>query len=925
MSTVSRPVPPTTRSRFRASFLCCGLLLCAVACDSDNDSAPPPIGTAPEPEVGVADNLPGVVVGITGLSGGTGANGNFRVGDTITVAFTAATKAGEPLELSTMARGAIFVSGPTSNYQRVIGSQADVLTAAVKTALGAYTYTFPVAIPATYLAPLNDTTALTAGEMTGQDLLSGTYTVGIELRKDYTVDGTVYRDPGNTTADFLFGSATDLAPREVVTMGNCNQCHTELRAHGNNRNDVTTCLLCHTSGSEDRNTPSVAGGTPGVTIDFKVMIHKIHSGAHLPSVLGVGTNPDGSRNYTATAQPYEMIGYGDSLIDFSDIIWPAWPSFYTPMPRDTGFSLLSSTNQGLENTMRRGPTECWKCHGDPDGDGPLPAPAQGDLVYAQPTTAACASCHDDWDPAKPYTANLVTMPRQDDDVTCKLCHTVSGDGLAVMDAHRHPLVDEAVVNGVHFVIESLTDAGGDNDGTFDAGERVRLTFRIEDDDGAPIAASSLASIETVLSGPTQNPQMVNYIGMPPAYFSGNGPYTVNMPEPVYYEPIGTSTGTLNTWTSSKAPIWNITNAATTVFLRTATGISTSLAAAAPARQNFIDVATGAGASFVKDNYIVLEDAVTARREYMKIQYVQGDRLWFGSEFRTTYKPNLLFSHPSGSTVTLVTLTSVAGTSYTLDPATGLFSEVVEFGAGEVLASYTSDFVVPSVYPGALDDSPVNGEDWGDWTGLAVLAGTYTFDIHGSRSHTVVRATESTTYTQGADSTWQHVLFGDATTVETTERTVGESTCYVCHNNLQFHGGRRRSYVACIQCHGTAGAENTLIYENQTTGNPLGTSVEFRYLAHELHDGAFPAMPGGVMDCAKCHGAGNTAWVLPADREHPNQTVPTRAWRAACSSCHNEPSQVAHIDANTSPAGAESCAICHGEGDELNVRTVHTVR
>jgi cytochrome c553 len=132
-------------------------------------------------------------------------------------------------------------------------------------------------------------------------------------------------------------------------------------------------------------------------------------------------------------------------------------------------------------------------------------------------------------------------------------------------------------------------------------------------------------------------------------------------------------------------------------------------------------------------------------------------------------------------------------------------------------------------------------------------------------------------------------------------------------------------VACIQCHGTAGAENTLIYENQTTGNPLGTSVEFRYLAHELHDGAFPAMPGGVMDCAKCHGAENTAWVLPADREHPNQTVPTRAWRAACSSCHDEPGQVAHIDANTSPAGAESCAICHGEGDELNVRTVHTIR
>jgi hypothetical protein len=67
------------------------------------------------------------------------------------------TDGGAPLELSTMARGAIMVSGPTSNYQRVIASQADVLTRARKRALGSYTYEFAVPIPATYLAPLNDT------------------------------------------------------------------------------------------------------------------------------------------------------------------------------------------------------------------------------------------------------------------------------------------------------------------------------------------------------------------------------------------------------------------------------------------------------------------------------------------------------------------------------------------------------------------------------------------------------------------------------------------------------------------------------------------------------------------------------------------------------------------------------------------------
>ena len=66
------------------------------------------------------------------------------------------------------------------------------------------------------------------------------------------------------------------------------------------------------------------------------------------------------------------------------------------MPRDAGYSTLTSTQQGLENTMRGAPVGCSKCHGDPDGSGPLAAPAQGDLIYSQPSIAACKSCHDDF-------------------------------------------------------------------------------------------------------------------------------------------------------------------------------------------------------------------------------------------------------------------------------------------------------------------------------------------------------------------------------------------------------------------------------------------------------------------------------------------------------------------------------------------------
>ena len=108
------------------------------------------------------------------------------------------------------------------------------------------------------------------------------------------------------------------------------------------------------------------------------------------------------------------------------------------------------------------------------------------------------------------------------------------------------------------------------------------------------------------------------------------------------------------------------------------------------------------------------------------------------------------------------------------------------------------------------------------------------------------------------------------------------------------------------------------------GNPFGTPVEFRRIVHELHDGVFPGMPGGVQDCAKCHGA-NTAWALPAERLHPQQAVPTRSWYIACASCHDSTAQKAHMDANTSLSGFEACAICHGEGDDLDVRTVHQIK
>ena len=86
------------------------------------------------------------------------------------------------------------------------------------------------------------------------------------------------------------------------------------------------------------------------------------------------------------------------------------------------------------------------------------------------------------------------------------------------------------------------------------------------------------------------------------------------------------------------------------------------------------------------------------------------------------------------------------------------------------------------------------------------------------------------------------------------------------------------------------------------------------------------MPAEAATCVACHGAGNTAFFDIAERNHPaGQTPPTRAWRAACGACHDSTSAQAHIDVNTSPAGFESCEVCHGDGRPESVQVMHKPR
>ena len=528
----------TTASRspagaLRAALLCVLASIAAACGDDGSDGAPGPAGPAGPP--GPTDTTltkfespPGVDVEITSVTGNAPGS-NFEPGDTLTVRYTLLKDDGEPWDVDEMATARILVSGPTFNYQRVIAEQSDLASASIDLGDGLWSYTFATPIPATYLPPYNDTAAFDEddGELQGQPLLDGTYTVGMYLSWEYSVDGEDgFDDVGDATFDFLLGSTATLQPREVVAQLNCNQCHVDLQAHGGRRKSVVLCAMCHTAGAEDRNSPSSPiGDTPGASIDFRVMVHKIHNGAHLPSVLGVATNPDGSRNYAATPKPYQLVGFNNSVHDFSHVFYPVWPNLSSPMPKDLGYSALTSGQKSLEDTIRGGATACFKCHGDPDGPGPITeVPAQGTLHQSQPSRKACGSCHDDIDWDLPYTANGSTMPVVGA-TACNACHQASGSALDVFDAHVHPLENPLADPGV---VAEITDISGGTGagGRFLSGDVPTIEFELSDNAGAPVDLTALDSSSSILVGPTNRRQAVmplptpNGVSLSPFDFSG---------------------------------------------------------------------------------------------------------------------------------------------------------------------------------------------------------------------------------------------------------------------------------------------------------------------------------------------------------------------------------------------------------------------
>lgn len=143
---------------------------------------------------------------------------------------------------------------------------------------GTYMYKFNTVLPADYDA-------------------DATHTLGIYARRDLR-EFDLDRYVSNELEHFVPSGSSEARPRDIVKTETCNgRCHDPLALHGGSRREVGLCILCH-------NPSQGIDPDTGNSVDFPVLIHKIHAGAEL-------------------ANGYTIIGYRQGVHDYSEVEFPA--------------------------------------------------------------------------------------------------------------------------------------------------------------------------------------------------------------------------------------------------------------------------------------------------------------------------------------------------------------------------------------------------------------------------------------------------------------------------------------------------------------------------------------------------------------------------------------------------------------------------
>ena len=292
-----------------------------------------------------------------------------------------------------------------------------------KVAEGEYIYTFATKAPAGF-----DKTA--------------THAIGVYATRDLAeFDLAMLSNADDEVYTFVPDGSKVTVTRDVIRTQSCNRCHDPLALHGGSRRTMEVCVFCHTPQTVDPDT--------GNTVDLPVMIHKIHRGEGLPSVVA--------------GRPYQIIGNQQSVHDYSHVAFPT----------DT--------------------RNCVICHEQNTG-------AAQATAWLKPNRAACGACHDNVNFA---TGEAHANLPQVSDNQCASCHFPQGElefDVSVRGAHTVPRFSRDLP-GVVFDILAV------NDGV--AGKRPTVTFTVKDKSGKPIPLAQMNRLNLILAGP--NTDYATYI------------------------------------------------------------------------------------------------------------------------------------------------------------------------------------------------------------------------------------------------------------------------------------------------------------------------------------------------------------------------------------------------------------------------------
>lgn len=190
-----------------------------------------------------------------------------------------------------------------------------------------------------------------------------THRVAMTFSKNATAT-TAKIDANNAWFDFVPAGGDVTETRNIVKMGNCAKCHAGSKLHA--AYEVEVCVTCHNPTTRDPGT--------GETVSLENIVHKLHMGSKLPSVVAGGS--------------YKI----NVSHDYSKVAYPA------PI------------------------NNCATCHVEGTG-----APKDAANWYKNPTKAACMSCHD----GVQTTASHGTFTSS----SCASCHG-SNRNADVKSSHR---------------------------------------------------------------------------------------------------------------------------------------------------------------------------------------------------------------------------------------------------------------------------------------------------------------------------------------------------------------------------------------------------------------------------------------------------------------------------------------------------------